>query len=95
MELYFGGAYQGKLDYVCGRKNIVKELCGNAEDTMSNIYSEDDKYIKNKICQFQNHHTQPNVSESYYRLRSFLQNGIRTSPECGLITQGKTYRAGG
>ena len=32
MELYFGGAYQGKLDYVCGRKNIVKELCGNAED---------------------------------------------------------------
>ena len=33
MELYFGGAYQGKLDYVCGRKNIVKELCGNAEDT--------------------------------------------------------------
>ena len=50
MELYFGGAYQGKLDYVCGRKNIVKELCGNAEDTMSNIYSEDDKYIKNKIC---------------------------------------------
>ena len=43
MELYFGGAYQGKLDYVCGRKNIVKELCGNAEDTMSNIYSEDDK----------------------------------------------------
>ena len=50
MELYFGGAYQGKLDYVCGRKNIVKELCGNAEDTMSNIYSEDDKCIKNKIC---------------------------------------------
>ena len=39
MELYFGGAYQGKFDYVCGRKNIVKELCGNAEDTMSNIYS--------------------------------------------------------
>ena len=50
MELYFGGAYQGKLDYVCGRKNIVKELCGNAEDTMSNIYSEDDKCIKNKKC---------------------------------------------
>ena len=50
MELYFGGSYQGKLDYVCGRKNIVKELCGNAEDTMSNIYSEDDKCIKNKIC---------------------------------------------
>ena len=49
MELYFGGAYQGKLDYVCGRKNIVKELCGNAEDTTSNVYSEDDKYIKNKI----------------------------------------------
>ena len=39
MELYFGGAYQGKLDYVCGRKNIVKELGSNAEDTTSNIYS--------------------------------------------------------
>ena len=50
MELYFGGAYQGKLDYVCGRKNIVKELCGNAEDTTSDIYSENEKYIKNKIC---------------------------------------------
>ena len=41
---------RGKLDYVCGRKNIVKELCGNAEDTMSNIYSEDDKCIKIKYA---------------------------------------------
>ena len=49
MELYFGGAYQGKLDYVCGRKNIVKELGSNAEDTTSNIYSENEEYIKNKI----------------------------------------------
>lgn len=22
MEVYFGGAYQGKLDYVCGKKNM-------------------------------------------------------------------------
>ena len=32
--------------YVAG-KTIVKELCGNAEDTTSNIYSEDEKCIKN------------------------------------------------
>ena len=48
MELYFGGAYQGKLDYVCGRKNIVKELGNNAEDTANDIYSEEGKYITNK-----------------------------------------------
>ena len=22
MEVYFGGAYQGKLDYVCSKKNM-------------------------------------------------------------------------
>lgn len=31
------------------QKNIVKELGSNAEDTTSNIYSENEEYIKNKI----------------------------------------------
>ena len=26
MEVYFGGAYQGKLDYVCSKKKYV--CCG-------------------------------------------------------------------
>ena len=24
MEVYFGGAYQGKLDYVCSKKNMSR-----------------------------------------------------------------------
>ena len=32
MEVYFGGAYQGKLDYVCSKKNMSVVADCNIED---------------------------------------------------------------
>ena len=36
MEVYFGGAYQGKLDYVCSKKNMSVGADCNIED-MGNV----------------------------------------------------------
>ena len=60
MELYFGGAYQGKLDYVCGRKNIDKELGDNAEAATNDVYLEKEKHIIKKI------HDNNNIADGAY-----------------------------
>lgn len=52
MEVYFGGAYQGKLDYVCSKKNMSVVADGadcNIED-LENAEILNHMHLLIKIC---------------------------------------------